>query len=52
MLSGAIQNTFTIRLPAGLAPGSYAARTTLYVNGRQAGKNRGSIRIIGTIATN
>lgn len=46
--SGGIQNTFTIRLPAGLAPGSYAARTTLYVNGRHAGENQGSIRVIGT----
>ena len=49
--SGGIQNTFTIRLPMGLAPGSYAARTTLYVNGRNVGENRGSIRIIGTTAT-
>ena len=49
--SGGIENTFAIRLPAGLAPGSYAARTTLYVNGRIAGENRGSIRVIGT-ATN
>jgi hypothetical protein len=49
--SGGIENTFAIRLPAGLAPGSYAARTTLIVNGRQVGENRGSIRIIGSAAT-
>ncbi len=45
--SGGIQNTFTIRLPEGLAPGSYPARTTLHVNGRQAGENRGAIRVLG-----
>lgn len=45
--SGGIQNTFTIRLPEGLAAGSYAARTVLYVNGRQAGENRGAIRVLG-----
>jgi crotonobetainyl-CoA:carnitine CoA-transferase CaiB-like acyl-CoA transferase len=50
--AGGIQNTFTIRLPAGLAPGSYAARTNLYVNGRHVGENRGSIRVIGTAAKN
>lgn len=52
ILAGGIQNTFTIRLPAGLAPGSYAARTNLYVNGRHVGENRGSIRVIGTAAKN
>ena len=45
-------STFTIRLPAGLAPGSYAAHTNLYVNGRHVGENRGSIRVIGTAARN
>lgn len=47
MLSGGIQNNFTIRLPEGLAAGSYAARTALYVNGKLAGENRGALRVLG-----
>jgi hypothetical protein len=46
-LAGGIQNTFTIRLPEGLSAGTYPARTVLYVNGRQAGENRGAIRVLG-----
>ncbi len=40
--------TFTIRLPEGMAAGSYPARTALYVNGRPAGENRGALRVLGT----
>lgn len=46
--AGGIQNTFTIRLPEGLAAGSYPARTVLYVNGKLAGENRGALRVLGT----
>jgi hypothetical protein len=48
MTAGGIQNTFTIRLPEGMAAGSYPARTALYVNGRPAGENRGALRVLGT----
>ena len=44
--SGGIQNDFIIRLPDGLAPGSYPARTALTVNGRPAGENRGALRVL------
>jgi len=47
MLTGGIQNSFSIRLPAGLAAGSYPARTVLYVNGKLAGENRGALRVLG-----
>lgn len=47
MLGGGIQNSFSIRLPEGLAAGSYAARTVLYVNGKPAGENRGALRVLG-----
>lgn len=47
MLTGGIQNSFSIRLPAGLAAGSYRARTVLYVNGKVAGENRGALRVLG-----
>lgn len=49
-LSGGIQNSFSIRLPEGLAPGSYSARTVLYVNGKIAGENRGALRVLGARA--
>jgi hypothetical protein len=45
--SGGIQNSFSVRLPEGMAPGSYAARTVLYVNGKIAGENRGALRVSG-----
>jgi uncharacterized lipoprotein YbaY len=48
MLTGGIQNRFSIRLPAGLAAGSYPARATLLVNGKVAGENRGALRVIGS----
>lgn len=48
MLAGGIQNSFSIRLPEGLAAGSYPARTKLYVNGKLAGENRGALRVLGT----
>jgi hypothetical protein len=44
--SGGIQNNFSIRLPEGLPPGSYPARTVLQVNGKPAGENRGSLRVL------
>jgi hypothetical protein len=47
VLSGGIQNRFTVRLPEGLAPGSYPARAVLYVNGKLAGENRGALRVLG-----
>jgi hypothetical protein len=47
MLTGGIQNSFSIRLPAGLAAGSYPARTALFVNGKLAGENRGALRVLG-----
>lgn len=46
--AGGIQDTFEVRLPDGMAEGSYPARTTLYVNGRRAGENRGTLRILGS----
>ena len=46
MLTGGIQNIFSIRLPAAMVAGSYPARTVLYVNGRQAGENRGTLRVL------
>jgi hypothetical protein len=45
--TGSLQNTFTVQLPASLAPGVYPARTRLYVNGRVVGENRGALRIQG-----
>ncbi len=45
--TGGIQDTFDIRLPEGMAEGSYPARTSLYVNGRLAGENRGTLRVLG-----
>ena len=48
MLTGGLQNTFSIRLPDGLAAGSYPASTKLYVNGKLAGENRGALRVLGT----
>jgi hypothetical protein len=47
MLGGGIQNSFSIRLPEGLAAGSYPARTALYVNGKPVGENRGALRVLG-----
>jgi hypothetical protein len=47
MLTGGIQNSFGIRLPMGLAAGSYPARTMLIVNGKVAGENRGALRVLG-----
>jgi hypothetical protein len=46
MLSGGIQNSFSIRLPEGLAAGSYPARTVLHVNGKPVGENRGALRVL------
>lgn len=46
--TGGVQNTFTIHLPQGLAAGNYPARTVLYVNGRMAGENRGTLRVLGS----
>ncbi|MBI3043542.1 MAG: hypothetical protein HYY78_12050 [Betaproteobacteria bacterium] len=46
MLTGGIQNSFSIRLPEGLAAGSYPARTVLYVNGKAVGENRGALRVL------
>jgi hypothetical protein len=43
--SGGLQNSFSIRLPEGLASGTYPARTVLYVNGARAGENRGALRV-------
>ena len=46
MMTGGIQNSFSIRLPEGLAAGSYPARTVLYVNGKAVGENRGALRVL------
>jgi len=51
ILTGGIQNSFTIRLPEGLAAGSYSARTVLYVNGKVVGENRGALRVLGSRRT-
>jgi len=48
VLTGGIQNSFSIRLPEGMVAGSYPARTALYVNGKLAGENRGALRVLGT----
>jgi len=45
--AGGIQDTFDIRLPERLAEGNYPARTTLYVNDRVVGENRGTLRVLG-----
>jgi hypothetical protein len=50
MRTGGIQNSFSIRLPEGLAAGSYPARTKLYVNGMLAGENRGALRVLGAVS--
>jgi hypothetical protein len=44
--AGAVQNSFTIRLPKGMKAGNYPARTTIYVNEREAGENRGTLRVL------
>lgn len=44
--AGGIQDTFDIRLPERLAEGNYPARTTLYVNNRRVGENRGTLRVL------
>jgi hypothetical protein len=44
--AGGIQNVFTLRLPEGLAAGSYPARTTLFVNNQRVGENRGTLRVL------
>lgn len=46
MMTGGIQNSFSIRLPEGLAAGTYPARTVLYVNGKAVGENRGALRVL------
>jgi len=46
MLTGGIQNSFSIRLPAALVPGTYPARTVLFINGKVAGENRGALRVL------
>jgi len=45
--AGGIQNSFNIQLPERLAEGNYQARTTLYVNARRVGENRGTLRVLG-----
>ncbi len=45
--AGGIQDTFNIQLPERMAEGNYPARTTLYVNNRRAGENRGTLRVQG-----
>jgi hypothetical protein len=45
--SGSIQNTFSIRLPPGMAAGDYPARTTLYINRKPVAENRGTLRVLG-----
>jgi hypothetical protein len=45
---GAMQNTFNIRLPHGMASGNYPARTLLYVNRKPAGENRGTLRVLAS----
>ena len=42
---GGIQNTFQIRLPGNMKPGTYPVRNSLYVNGRLLEENRGTLRI-------
>jgi hypothetical protein len=45
---GGLQNSFNIRLPERLAEGNYPARTTLYINDRRVGENRGTLRVLGS----
>ena len=51
LLTGGLQNSFNIRLPGSLAAGSYPARTTLYVNDKLVGENRGALRVLGTFTS-
>jgi hypothetical protein len=44
--AGGIRNSFDIKLPERMAEGNYPARTTLYVNGRRVGENRGTLRVL------
>jgi hypothetical protein len=43
--SGAFENTFTLSLPAGVAPGSYPVTTRLSVNGKVAAERQQTLRI-------
>lgn len=45
--AGVVQNSFDVRLPAGMGSGNYPARTTLFVNQRVTGENRGTLRVSG-----
>ncbi len=42
---GGVQNTFQIRLPGNMKPGTYPVRNSLYVNGRLLEENLGALRI-------
>jgi hypothetical protein len=44
--AGEFRNTFIIRLPEGMAGGNYPTRTTLYLNDRVVGENRGTLRVV------
>jgi hypothetical protein len=44
--SGAFENTFTLSLPAGVAPGSYPVTTKLSVNGKVAAERQQTLRVV------
>jgi hypothetical protein len=43
--SGAFENTFTLSLPVGVAPGSYPITTKVSVNGKVAGERQQTLRV-------
>lgn len=43
--SGAFENTFTLTLPSGVAPGTYPVRTQLTVNGQPAAERQQDLRV-------
>jgi len=43
---GGVQNTFQIRLPGTMKPGTYPVRNSLYVNGKLLEENLGTLRIV------
>jgi hypothetical protein len=44
--SGAFENTFTLSLPVGVAPGSYPVTTRLSVNGKVAAERQQTLRVV------
>jgi hypothetical protein len=44
--SGSYENTFSLTLPKGVAPGAYPVKTQLYVNGTQMAERQQALRVI------